>query len=132
MLECFLGEAKLKVLGVLRYVEVLNDAYEWSVLTDRPLGPALLSCMEEFRGTLRGVTGERQLPSRRLFRNGVLTVEIAMPKECDLERENPAIGTKEEGLRILIMQSTRPHWIAGKRFDQELITMQTIRLAIVV
>lgn len=112
MLECFLGDGKLKVLGVLRYVEVLNDAHECSVLTERPLGPELFSCKEAFRGTLRGVTGERQLPSRMLLRNGEVTVDM-IPKDCGLERENPAIVMNEEGLRNLILQLARPHWMLG-------------------
>lgn len=84
------------------------------MLTERPLGPELFSCMEDLRVTLRGVTGERQLPSRRLLRNGEVTVDM-IPKDCDLERENPVIVTNEKGLRILILQLAPPHWMFGKK-----------------
>lgn len=76
-----LGEAIENVLGVARHVELVYDPYSRarSVLTVSPLLRCEPSLADVGGRDLRGVTGERQLISMKLFRNGDEAVEIAPP-----------------------------------------------------
>lgn len=85
------GEASENVLGVARYVELVYDPYSRarSVLTKSPPPRSEFSLAEDGSRDLRGVTGDRQLISMKLFRKGDAAVEIAPMKDRDWE--NPVI-----------------------------------------
>jgi hypothetical protein len=76
-----LGEANENVLGVARYVELVYDPYSRarSVSTKSPLPRSEPSLVDVGGRDLRGVTGDRQLISMKLFRKGDAAVEIAPP-----------------------------------------------------
>ena len=76
-----LGEAIESVLGVARHVELVYDPYSRarSVLIVSPLLRSVPSLADVGGRGLRGVTGERQLSSMKLFRKGDEAVEIAPP-----------------------------------------------------
>jgi hypothetical protein len=102
------GEGIENVLGVARYVELVYDPYSRarSVLTNSPLAfsePSLV-----VGRNLRGVTGDRQLISMKLFLKGDAAVEMASPMK-DRDWENPGIETPLREIERDMLKLWRAH-----------------------
>ena len=97
---------------MLRYVALLKAVNGCSVLIDKPFGPEDTSSLENWGHGRRGVTGERQLISTKLFRSGEATVAIAALIDKERGDLDLVMRAKKEDRRVLMILGV--HWIIGR------------------